>query len=124
MSRKLIGHVGVDSGQMMLADPCYVDGDNFVDDRENGFDIGENREGPYPLSYEGACNASMSENQAGVLSFHAGHEGAAVVCSTGYGDGVYPVYVEYTSDQETGSWGRRVKSMTIEFIDGEETPYG
>ena len=117
MSRKLIGYVGVDSGQMMLADPCYVDGDSFVDDRENGFDIGENREGPFPLSYEGACNASMSKDKAGELSFHAGHTGAAVVCSTGFGDGVYPVYVEYSDE---GEWGTRVKSMTIEFIGDDE----
>jgi len=119
MSRKLIGHIGVDSGQMMLSDPCYVTDDSFTDDRSNGLDIGENREGPYPLNYEGACNASMSKDNAGVL----GDYGAAVVCATGYGDGSYPVYVEYAEESETNSWGRRVKSMTIEFIDGEETPY-
>lgn len=25
MKRKLIGHVGVDSGQLLLCDPCYID---------------------------------------------------------------------------------------------------
>jgi hypothetical protein len=26
MERKFLGHVGVDSGQLMIIDPCYIDG--------------------------------------------------------------------------------------------------
>lgn len=37
MKRKLIGHVGVDSGQLLLCDPCYIDSEwekeNFADIR-------------------------------------------------------------------------------------------
>ena len=28
--RKLIGHCGVDSGQILLIDPCYVYKDHFI----------------------------------------------------------------------------------------------
>jgi hypothetical protein len=32
MSSKLIGHVGVDSGQLLLCDPCYIDSEWTVED--------------------------------------------------------------------------------------------
>ena len=50
--------------------------------------------------------------QAGILG-----NGVGAVCSTGFGDGLYPVYVEYADE---GAWGRRVKRLVIEFI-GDET---
>ena len=90
-TRVLIGHVSVDSGQIVLVDPCYV---------EQGLD------------YEDVCNTTLSDDQAG-----AWMNGHAVATSTGYGDGSYPVYVEYEND---GSWGTRVKSITIEFMQDDE----
>ena len=35
MSSKLIGHVGVDSGQLLLCDPCYIDSQWVKEDFED-----------------------------------------------------------------------------------------
>lgn len=35
MSSKLIGHVGVDSGQLLLCDPCYIDSEWVKEDFED-----------------------------------------------------------------------------------------
>jgi len=35
MSTKLIGHVGVDSGQLLLCDPCYIDSQWVKEDFED-----------------------------------------------------------------------------------------
>lgn len=112
--RELIGHIGVDSGQMLLTDPCYIDS---IWEKVDELDFGEADENGHhtetgETNYNGACRASMSARQAGIL----GH-GAMAVCSSGLGDGSYPVYVEYSDE---GAWGKRIKSMTIVFI---EDPY-
>ena len=86
----LIGHVSVDSGQIILVDPCYVD---------------------RGLDYDAVCAVTLADAQAG-----AWMNGHAVATSTGYGDGSYPVYVEY---EDCGSWGKRVKSVTINFMEDE-----
>ena len=121
--RKLIGYVGVDSGQIIITDPCYAVGDGFIDERDQGGELdfdAQLESGLYPYSYSGACSATTSEDSAGSMAYKAGHEGAGVVASSGFGDGSYPVYVEYSDE---GDWGVRVKSMTVEFINGEETSY-
>ena len=102
---KKIGNVFVDSGQMMVGDPCYLS--NWVDSKSLDFD---GRTGEY--SYEGACQETTSEDRAGILG-----GGLSAVCTSGFGDGSYPVYVEYSDE---GSWGTRVKSMTVVFIDDED----
>ena len=105
---ELVGHIGVDSGQMMLGDPCYFDewgGGEFTS-------AGEDAPPNGAFDYDGACRATTGGHKAGLLG-----NGLAAVCSTGFGDGTYPVYVE-VSDQ--GQWGQRVKSMTIVFIDDDD----
>ena len=83
---KLIGKFGVDSGQAMIGDPCYLESWKAWDDKAEPFDNHTQHKGKY--SYLGACNATI-ENSYGDL----GH-GSSVVFSTGYGDGVYPVFAE------------------------------
>lgn len=99
--RELVGYCGVDSGQIMLVDPCYVhdfiDGEEFAPSRY-----------PYPFSYNGACGATLSEQSFGEL----GNSTACVVTS-GWGDGSYPVYVTRSSDG-------RIATATIVFLDDEE----
>ena len=95
----LIGFFGVDSGQAMVGDPCYLD-QWGGDDRSGGWAI-ENHKGEF--NYQGACEASCNEQQAGVLG-----NGDSVVFATGYGDGQYPVFVEYNGDN-------RVSRVTIVF---------
>jgi len=90
---ELAGYCGVDSGQILITDPCYIDsGWNHRDD-SSPLNIDYNDDPPSkkrPFSYEGACNATLSEFKAGQLD--EGVTGVAV--SSGYGDGNYPVFVK------------------------------
>jgi len=82
---QLIGHCGVDSGQILLIDPCYV----YKDEYGSGGD------------YDECCQITLSAEQAGQTAL-------GVVTSSGYGDGVYPVYAEKDGNG-------RVKQVTIVF---------
>lgn len=98
----LIGHFAVDSGQAMVGDPCYLD--EWQSEYDN-FDDYVNKAGEY--SYLGAAQATLTKNY-GVLG------GAnAVVFSTGYGDGYYPVYAELNDEG-------RVAKIVIDFIGEDE----
>lgn len=112
MEQKLIGYCGVDSGQILLTDPCYVK--DFVDNEEfeptkSMTTTGET----HPYSYNGACGASLSEHGGGQLMFAMGHAGAGVCVSSGWGDGLYPVFADYSEDG-------RIASVTIQFISTDE----
>ena len=99
------GSFAVDSGQAMVGDPCYLDSwKTNVDDEWNL----EGKVGDY--SYQGA-SATTLENSYGELGIST-----AVVFSTGYGDGLYPVYVQLDNDG-------RVAKVVIDFegdIEGED----
>lgn len=95
----LAGHFSVDSGQAMVGDPCYLEDWNTNKDDEWNL---EGKVGEY--SYHGSSATTIANNY-GSLGFNA------VVFSTGYGDGVYPVYVELNDDG-------RVSKVVIDF-DGE-----
>ena len=91
--KKLVGYVEVDSGQVILIDPCYIK------DFESGAII---RKDPFPKDpsmsrgYRAACEQTLSEKGAGqvVVETIGGRRfEAAVASSTGQGDGKYPVYV-------------------------------
>jgi len=103
-TRVLIGHCGVDSGQIMLADPCYMSG--FKDGED--FAPAKAVNGQYPFSYNGACGATLSDKGAGQLG-----NGMGVAVSSGWGDGVYPVYADYDHDG-------KIASVTIVFLDDED----
>jgi hypothetical protein len=98
----LIGHFAVDSGQAMVGDPCYLD--EWDTNRNDEWNI-EGKEGQY--SYHG-CSATTLKNNYGTLGM-----ATAVVFSTGYGDGLYPVYAEMNEDG-------RVARVVIEFISEDE----
>jgi hypothetical protein len=94
---ELAGYFSVDSGQAMVGDPCYLDDwDTNKDDEWNL----EGKEGKY--SYQGASATTVTNNY-GELGL-----GTAVVFSTGYGDGYYPVYVSLNDDG-------RVSKVVIDF---------
>ena len=105
----LVGVCGVDSGQIMLTDPCYVK--DFVDEMNEGGDfdasLEPNSRDEYPYTYNGACSATCSDEMVGQLGACQG-----VVVSTGWGDGLYPVYVTYSEDG-------RIATATISFL-GED----
>jgi hypothetical protein len=74
MSEVLVGHCGVDSGQILIVDPCYVLADNYEDN------------GPYRQ----CCDVTLGDDSAGEAAL-------GVATATNYGDGNYPVYVTYDS---------------------------
>lgn len=89
MSRTLLGYCGVDSGQLIVVDPCYLK---------------EWKDGEYNKSdnhYGLACDATLSEAQGGEVLV-AGIAGTGVAFSSGWGDGCYPVYAHYNSDGRIG----------------------
>jgi len=91
----LIGQFGVDSGQAMVGDPCYLtEWQNWDNDSGIPFEDHNNRVGEY--SYLGACNATINKG-FGELGM-----ATAVAFSTGYGDGVYPVYANFNEDGRIG----------------------
>tara|TARA_R100001230_G_C5682102_1_gene189448 strand:- start:216 stop:656 length:441 start_codon:yes stop_codon:yes gene_type:complete len=114
-SWEYIGSIGVDSGQMMLSDPSYVKDFADSDDVEKLLDsIKDGSDDSY--SYIGACSQSNTPQQAGVLVNDIGAE-LGVVCSSGFGDGLYPVFVKR---HDFGDDGKRVVEMKIEFVNEEQ----
>lgn len=109
-----IGYCAVDSGQILITDPGYLDGWG-----EQGF--GEGHIGQY--SYGGACATTLAEHKhpIGQLEFPSGVSGAGVVSRTGLGDGYYPVYATLC---EIDGWGERVTKLEIVFIDDDEDGEG
>ena len=93
----LAGHFAVDSGQAMVGDPCYLD--NWDTNKNDDWNT-DGKEGQY--SYHGA-SATTIANSYGELG-----NGTAVVFNTGYGDGLYPVYVQINDDG-------RVSKVVIDF---------
>jgi hypothetical protein len=81
--KKIIGYCGVDSGQLLVIDPCYLnkwkDGDYDPDKKLDN-------------SYQRACEITVAGDSAGEVQ-----EGG-VVFASGYGDGNYPVVATYNPD--------------------------
>lgn len=86
----LAGSFAVDSGQAMVGDPCYLD--NWDTNSNEEWNL-KGKVGEY--SYQGASATTLA-NDFGSLG------DSAVVFSTGYGDGLYPVYVQVTEDGRVG----------------------
>lgn len=88
--KELLGTFGVDSGQVLITDPCYLH--SWVD-REF---VPGTRDDSY--SYSGACSTSLNERGGGTIGI--GHDG--VVSMTATGDGVYRVYKCFNGDEFVG----------------------
>ena len=91
---RLIGTIGVDAGCVTLIDPCYLDPDGTAAE-------------PYAEVLRETAGRALDKN-----GFVEVAKGLALVVSTGYGDGEYPVYATFKDG--------RVESLTIDFVDADE----
>lgn len=78
MSEELVGTVSVDSGQILLIDPCYI-----TKDFEGEYDESVAKT---ELNYAACCNVTCDDLSVGEVGT------LGVVTRSGYGDGMYPVY--------------------------------
>ena len=98
---KFVGNFSVDSGQVLIGDPCYLDEwQNWNGDKEP-FDNHITKAGEY--GYLGACGVTLKDTY-GMLG-----TGRAVVSSSGYGDGYYSVFAEMDDSN-------RVAKLIIDFV--------
>ena len=81
-----VGEALVDSGQLMIIDPCYVTGDSFTDEHYSDGSVGLH--GRTPGVYETIKD--------GPAQFHGG-----VAFLTCWGDGSYPVYAQFKNGRVT-----------------------
>lgn len=109
-TKKIIGWVAVDSGQLMITDPSYLS--TWTDN-----EYGEGEKGDY--SYGGACAVTIEE-QGGSLRFPLGHEGAGVAFRSGLGDGMYPVVATV---EEVEHWGERITKIEVPMVFDGRHPY-
>jgi len=100
---KEIGVFGVDSGQVLITDPSYLE--YFGSGEFNEDKIKEMKESKrFEYSYSGACARTLSKKQGGEI----GDKCEGVVSCTGYGDGLYSVFAKYED--------KRVKELLIKFF--------
>jgi hypothetical protein len=92
-----IGDIGVDSGTVMLVDPGYV--------------LPWDETGEKGLDYGRAQGLDKPEHRAGMSEFELGGQDLGVLISSGFGDGMYPVYVRR-------AFGR-IAELRVEFIEHE-----
>lgn len=126
VTKEIIGYVSVDSGTVMIIDPCYVLPDKRTgwEDGRYGADSEPSAWSDLPKSeetsvYLNATNIHTKENHYGELtedgrSLWIPHQewGGGVVVSTLYGDGGYPVIAEKNGQG-------RVVRLIVEFGDSE-----
>ena len=107
-NKVLLGHVGVDSGQLLLCDPCYIDSqwkqEDFTDT------VSE-----HSFNYNACSKATLSKKRAGQLNYKMGHEGVGVAFSTAFGDGFYPVFQNFDDQGELIS-----VQVVFQFPEGED----
>tara|TARA_R100001224_G_scaffold113047_1_gene97149 strand:- start:7 stop:369 length:363 start_codon:yes stop_codon:yes gene_type:complete len=108
---KKLGTFGVDSGQVMIGDPCYL-----KTYENNDFDYQKkvnkhNLDKSY--SYNGACHQTCyNPKKGGEIG-----GGLAVVSESGVGDGSYDVLAHY---RDYGPFGVRIAKLEIVFFDPDE----
>jgi hypothetical protein len=106
--RYKVGEVGVDAGMVMVGDPCYLS--DYGKKSADGFEWVESEVDAqkstkkFDYSYSGACAATLGEDSAGELG-----RASAVAVSSGYGDGVYPVYATYNHEG-------RISKLEVVFV--------
>ena len=81
--KKLLGHIGVDAGLVMVGDPCYFIGNEAPIHKKL-------------RTWEEACNevfCKEGEEEPYIIA-----DGLGIAVGTTYGDGEYPVYLEESEE--------------------------
>ena len=104
-----IGTIGVDAGLCWIGDPCYIM--HKCSKAKEAYDrppkaIGNN--------WSEFCDTIEDDTQQ--YNFDLGHEGLGVLASTGFGDGSYDVFAQFSDE---GDFGKRVKAVKVVFIEDE-----
>ena len=100
MEKKIIGHCGVDSGQLLIIDPCYL---GEWKDGEVDFDTKD-----FQNDYDEASKLTVDNDKQG-----GQHSKGGVVFNSGLGDGEYQVEAIYSN---VGEFGKRIKEIRIKFF--------
>jgi hypothetical protein len=110
---ELVGHVSVDSGQVIISDPCYImEGDlEFAPDGSVTATVHDPKDGKV-AGYAHPCEVTCSDARVG--EFPVKGFATAVASSSGYGDGNYPVYAKKNDEG-------RVVELTIYFDEDPHT---
>ena len=104
---ELVGEAGVDSGQIIVVDPCYV-----INDEAELLKFAESKDfNDIDATYDDLLKERDKNKNALTVAFKDG-----IVTNTGYGDGSYKVYIK---KENMGQWGERVMELKIVFISDE-----
>ena len=111
---ELVGHVSVDSGQVIISDPCYImEGDlEFAPDGSIAAPPVHDPKDGKVAGYGHPCEVTLSDARVG--EFPVKGFATAVASSSGYGDGNYPVYARKNDEG-------RVVELTIYFDEDPHT---
>ncbi len=99
LERELLGTVNVDSGRLMVIDPCYV---KYLDDEA--------------LINE-AHNVIYLANQGGEIGHGPTLGNLGIAFTSGFGDGTYEVWASYVKIPKLG---KRISKVEIILIEGGE----
>jgi len=113
-----IGVVGVDSGQVLLCDPCYLDS-QWRRSRKNEILEVHDVKHAGEFSYRGCGSMTLRPPGGGQLNYRMGHAGAGVVSKTMFGDGCYPVFALYENGK--GPLGLLIDFEISDYGDGKVT---
>lgn len=97
MPKKLVGHIGVDSGTLMLVDPCYIAKYPMLYCQGQKIDKSGNIQWNQPKDtlpdLWGDFCMCLDDNLPRTMN-------AGVVTRTRYGDGEFPVYAHFNKHGE------------------------
>lgn len=94
---KTIGYVGVDSGSLMIGDPCYLDDQDDWN----------------PELYDKWIVGKLCETDVVAVQINEMCRAQAVAFESGFGDGVYEVRALI---KDFGDLGKRIKEVRIMLI--------
>lgn len=115
-----IGEVGVDSGSIMVTDPCYVLRDSRDEDKgtENGLEYLHAQRLDLPGDHPESPNNQhklLAQDSFDHLKIPAfgdyQNAGVGFIIPSGFGDGAYPIFLR---TKDFGDWGTRVTGIFID----------